>query len=56
VQRAWGGDAGVQWLGSLLPVTLRLEGARVENVDNTPSAARTIARASLSATYRFRYP
>ncbi len=56
VQRAWGGDAGVQWLGPLLPVTLRIEGARVENVANTATPARTIARASLSATYRFRYP
>ncbi len=56
VQRAWGLDAGVQWLGAVLPMTLRLEGARVENVDNAATASRTFGRVSLSATYRFRYP
>ncbi len=56
VQRSWAGDVGVQWLGAVLPVTLRLEGARVENANNTAAATRTITRASLSATYRFRYP
>jgi hypothetical protein len=56
VQRAWGGDVGVQWLGAVLPVTLRLEGARLDNANNTAAATRTIARASLSAAYRFRYP
>jgi hypothetical protein len=56
VQRAWGADVGVQWLGATLPVTLRLEGARVENANNIAAATRTLARASLSATYRFRYP
>ncbi|HET7620780.1 MAG TPA: hypothetical protein VFK39_02650 [Gemmatimonadaceae bacterium] len=56
VQRSWGGDLGVQWLGAVLPVTLRLEGARVENANNAAAATRTITRASLSATYRFRYP
>lgn len=56
VQRAWVGDLGVQWLGAVLPVTLRLEGASVENVNNLATAPRDFARASLSATYRFRYP
>jgi hypothetical protein len=56
VQRAWGLDAGVQWLGAVLPITLRLEGARVENVDNAATASRTFGRASVSATFRFRYP
>jgi hypothetical protein len=56
VQRAWGVDAGAQWLGAVLPLTLRLEGARVENVNNATTASRTFGRASLSATYRFRYP
>ncbi|HET7551441.1 MAG TPA: hypothetical protein VFK04_09125 [Gemmatimonadaceae bacterium] len=56
VQRAWVADVGAQWLGPILPLTLRLEGARVENANNTAAASRTIARASLSATYRFRYP
>jgi hypothetical protein len=56
VQRAWGAELGAQWLGAILPVTLRLEGARVENANNAAAASRTIGRASLSATYRFRYP
>lgn len=56
VQRAWGLDVGVQWLGAILPVTLKLEGARVENVANLATASRTFGRASLSAAYRFRYP
>lgn len=56
VQRAWGLDLGVQWLGAILPVTLKLEGARVENVDNVATPSRTFGRASVSATYRFRYP
>lgn len=56
VQRAWGAEAGVQWLGAPLPITLRLEGVRAENVNNTPTAPRTFGRASLSASYRFRYP
>lgn len=56
VQRAWGADAGAQWLGAVLPVTLRVEGARVENANNVAAATRTVVRASLSATYRFRYP
>jgi hypothetical protein len=56
VQRAWGADAGAQWLGAMLPVTLRVEGARVENANNVAAATRTVVRASLSATYRFRYP
>ena len=56
VQSAWGGDLGVQWLGAMLPVTLRLESSRVENANNAAAATRTITRASLSAKYRFRFP
>jgi hypothetical protein len=56
VQNAWGADVGVQWLGAIVPVTLRLESARVENANNAAAATRTITRASLSATYRFRFP
>ena len=56
VQRAWGADLGAEWMGSILPVTLRLEAARMENGNNIAAASRKIARAYLSATYRFRYP
>jgi len=56
VQRAWGMDVGVQWFGTILPMTFRLEGARVENAGNVAAASRTFGRASVSATYRFRYP
>ncbi|HEY9514071.1 MAG TPA: hypothetical protein VIQ74_00220 [Gemmatimonadaceae bacterium] len=56
VQSAWGADIGAEWLGPILPVSLRLEGARIENVNNVPGSSRTIARLRIQATYRFRYP
>lgn len=56
VQRAWGADLGVQWTGPVLPISLRLEGARIDDTNNIAAATRTVARASLSVAYRFRYP
>jgi hypothetical protein len=56
VQRAWGADVSAQWLGHVLPLTLRLEAARIDNANNVAAATRNLARAYLSATYRFRYP
>ena len=56
VQRAWGADVGAQWLGSGLPITLRLEAARIDDVHDVAAATRTVARVYLAATYRFRYP
>lgn len=56
VQRAWGADVEAQWAGALLPLTVRFEAARVEDANNVAAATRTLGRAYVSATYRFRYP
>jgi len=58
VQSSWGADVGVQWLDEILPVTLRLEGISVTNVNGAEGGgpARRYARASMSAAWRFRFP
>jgi hypothetical protein len=56
VQRAWLGDATIQWLDGVIPVTLRVEAARITNVNNLPTATGTYGRLQLSGSYRFRYP
>jgi hypothetical protein len=56
VQRAWIGDASVEWLDAILPLTLRVEGARISNINNQPAPPRRVARVQLSGSYRFRYP
>lgn len=56
VQSAWMGDASVQWLDPIIPLTLEVQGARVTNVNNVATPAATYGRVQLSATYRFRYP
>ena len=55
-QRAMLGDLTAQFLSVRLPVTLRLEAARVSNTNNQPAAAEFLMRAHLSATYALRYP
>jgi hypothetical protein len=50
------GDLAAQFLSVSLPMTLRLEAARISNVNNQPVAAQMFLRAHLSATYAFRYP
>lgn len=55
-QRAIIGDLTAQFVSVALPVTLRLEGARISNANNQPVAAEMFLRAHLSATYAFRYP
>jgi hypothetical protein len=56
VQRAWVGDAGVDWLDGVVPVSLTVELARVTNVDNLPAPAQNYGRLRLQVSYRFRYP
>lgn len=56
VQSAWMGDASVQWLDPIIPLTLEIQGARVTNVNNVATPATTYGRVQLVATYRFRYP
>jgi hypothetical protein len=43
-------------LGSRLPVMVRGEVARMDNVNNRPDTPATYARVSIVASYRFRYP
>ncbi|HEX6534971.1 MAG TPA: capsule assembly Wzi family protein [Gemmatimonadaceae bacterium] len=56
VQRAWLGDAGIEWMHPVFPVRLTVEGARVTNAGNVVAPARTLARVQLVASWRFRYP
>lgn len=56
VQSAWMGDASVEWLDAILPLTLTVEAARVDDVNNVPTPATTYGQIQLTASYRFRYP
>jgi hypothetical protein len=55
-QRAWLGDLSAEWLDGIIPVTAKIELARITNVNNVPTPARNFARLQLTASYRFRYP
>lgn len=57
VQRAWLADASAEWLDAVVPLTLRVEGGRIEHVNNQLAAPRrTVGRVELIGTVRFRYP
>jgi hypothetical protein len=56
VQNAWIGDASAEWLDSIIPITAKIEVARITNVNNVPTAAMNLARLQVTASYRFRYP
>jgi hypothetical protein len=56
VQRSLVGDAAVQLLSTVLPLTLRLESARIDNVNNQFAPAALYVRAQFLASYAFRYP
>lgn len=56
VQRAWLGDVSAEFLDRVLPITIRTEIARVDNVNNQPAQSATYFRASIVGTYQFRYP
>ena len=55
-QRAVLGDLGVELLSVTLPLSFRLEVARIENVNNQPAMAALYMRAQVAGTYAFRYP
>lgn len=56
VQRAFLADVAVQRLVATIPLTLRVETARIENPGNIPALPSTYLRAQLFGTYAFRYP
>ena len=55
-QRAWLGDLSAEWLDGIIPITAKIEVARITNVNNVPTPPRNFARLQLAASYRFRYP
>jgi hypothetical protein len=55
-QRAWIGDLSAEWLDGIIPITAKLEVARITNVNNVPTPAKNLARIQVIASYRFRYP
>jgi hypothetical protein len=56
VQKAWLGEASVEWLDTRLPVRLSVELAQIDNVNNQPGESGNHLRAHLVASFRFRYP
>jgi hypothetical protein len=56
VQGTWLGDLSATWAHQVFPVTLDVELASIENVNNQPSPAATYAIVRLQGSYRFRYP
>ena len=56
VQRALLGDVSLQFLRATLPVTLRVETARIEDAANQFALPALYVRAQLIGTYAFRYP
>jgi hypothetical protein len=56
VQRGLLADASLQFLDFRLPITIRLETARLTNANNQSAPAALYVRAQLIGTYAFRYP
>jgi hypothetical protein len=50
------GDASVQFLNPVLPVTASVQLARIQNANNVPLAATNYAQLQLTATYALHYP
>ena len=55
-QTAWIGDISAEWLDGLIPITAKLELARITDVNNVPTPAKNFGRLQVTASYRFRYP
>ena len=55
-QRGLLGDVTVQFLSTHIPITLRVESARLQNANNELAPVATFVRAQLMGTYAFRYP
>jgi hypothetical protein len=49
-------DASVRLLDVRLPITIRIEAANIQNVNNLPESPALYVRAHLAGTYAFRYP
>ena len=56
VQNAYIGDLSAEWLDGIIPITAKLELARITDVNNVPTPAKNLARFQVTASYRFRYP
>ncbi|MEO8879674.1 MAG: hypothetical protein ABI446_04710 [Gemmatimonadaceae bacterium] len=56
VQDAYIGDVSAEWLDGIIPITAKLEVARITDVNNVPTPAKNFARFQVTASYRFRYP
>jgi len=56
VQTSVIGGISAQWLNETWPITLDIGDARIENVNNQPTASKNYLRARLTASWRFRYP
>jgi hypothetical protein len=56
VQVAQLGNASVQLLTAVLPITASIQLARIRDANNLPAGTTMYARARLYATYAFRYP
>ena len=56
VQRAWLGDAALEFLHGVVPVSARLTAARFDNVNNQPATPANLYRVQFVGSYRFRYP
>lgn len=56
VQDAYIGDLSAEWLDGVIPITAKLELARVTDVNNVPTPAKNFGRFQVTASYRFRYP
>jgi hypothetical protein len=56
VQVAGLGNASIQLLTPVLPVTAAINVARIRDVNNLPTGSANYARAQLYVTYAFRYP
>ncbi len=54
MQSAWLGDAAVEWLDGVMPLTFRAEAAHIRNVNNQPLAAGTYFRVQFVGSYRVR--
>jgi hypothetical protein len=56
VQTAVLGDASVQFLNAMLPITASVHVARIRDANNLPVGTSNYAQLQLTATYAFRYP
>ena len=56
VQEAALGNASVQFLNAVLPITASVQAARIRNPNNLPGPTTNYAQLQLTATYAFHYP